>query len=391
MHILMIPSAYPTEDAPIRGVFFKEQAIAINSCKDIEVGVIYNETRRISNNFLKDIKKFHFQKEKVCEDKINTVRLKGWNILTMRNSLGVNLWINQSISLFKDYIKDYGEPDLIHIQCGLYGGMVGKKIKELYGIPYIITEHASVILNNRLSEYQKSFIKDVYNNADLLISISEKLKSSMERYTDRKIVVIPNMIDSAVFKYKKTSKEIFRFITVCNLKKDKNVESVIRAFSKKFKHKELVELIIIGDGPEKKNLEDTIKELGLCKKVKLLGAKSREELPNYYNSSDAFILASDYETFGVVYIEALASGLPIIATKCGGPEEFFEDNFGYIINKGNQNELELAMKQIYNNIHLFNSKDISLSILDKFDNKVISNKIIQEYIQVLGRRDEFFI
>lgn len=384
MHILMIPSSYPTEDAPIRSVFFKEQAIAINSCNDVNVGVIYNETRRVSKKVFKDIKKFHFQKVTICEDEINTIRLRGWNLFTMRNSLGINMWVNQDISLFKEYVKKFGRPDLIHVQCGLYGGMVASSIKDIYGIPYIITEHSSLILNNSLSEYKSKFIRKVYNNSELLISVSEKLKASMKNFTDKKIMVIPNLIDNSMFRYRNCNKELFRFITVCNLKEDKNVDSVIKAFGSLFKD-DLVELIIIGDGPERSNLENIIKDLDISEKVKLLGAKSRLELPQYYNSSDAFVLASNYETFGVVYIEALASGLPIIATKCGGPEEFFEAEFGYLINKDNQIELEEAMRNLYNNIDKFDGEKISINILDKFSKEVIARRIVKEYKQVLGR------
>ncbi|NLM05002.1 MAG: glycosyltransferase family 4 protein, partial [Clostridiales bacterium] len=114
MHVLIIPSAYPTEDAPLRGTFFKEQALALKE-GNLKVGVIYSETRRVTGINANTLKKFHFQVNDSLENGVRTVRLQGWNILMMRNSLGINLWVKQTLKLFKLYIKKYGLPDLIHV------------------------------------------------------------------------------------------------------------------------------------------------------------------------------------------------------------------------------------------------------------------------------------
>ena len=84
MHILIIPSAYPTEDAALRGTFFKEQAIALKE-NNLKVGVIYSETRRITGININTLKKFHFQVKDSIEEGIRTIRLQGWNILMMRS------------------------------------------------------------------------------------------------------------------------------------------------------------------------------------------------------------------------------------------------------------------------------------------------------------------
>ena len=379
MHILILPSGYPTKEEPLRSIFFKEQALALKDGGH-KVGVIYSETRRITNINYKNLKRNHFQITFNDEEGVNTVRLHGWNILMMRNFLGVNLWVKQTLSLYEKYVKIYGKPDIIHVHCGLYGGLAAKVIKDKYSIPYVITEHSSTILNNSLNDYNKQVLTVAYNSANKLISVGEKLKSSMKNYTNNDIVVIPNIVNTDGFKVDKEHKrEKFRFVTVAYLKKNKRIDLVIEAFNKiKEKYKN-IELYIGGDGPEKINIQQMIDKYNLKDDVHLLGEVLREDLPAVMGNSDWFVLPSMYETFGVVYIEALACGVPIIATKCGGPEDFFNENLGYMINVEKLNELYDAMEKIINNNSKFNSNEISEYIKNRFSRKVIVKELEEVY------------
>lgn len=379
MHILILPSGYPTKEETLRSIFFKEQALALKDGEH-KVGVIYSETRRITNINYKNLKRNHFQITFNNEEGINTVRLHGWNILMMRNFLGVNLWVKQTLSLYEKYVERYGKPDIIHVHCGLYGGLAAKIIKDKYSIPYVITEHSSIILNNSLNDYNKQVLTVAYNNADKLISVGSKLKCSMKNYTNNDIVVVPNIVNTDGFKViKEYKREKFRFLTVAYLKKNKRIDLVIEAFSKlKEKHKN-IELYIGGDGPEKTNIQGLINKYNLNEDVHLLGEVSREDLPNIMGDSDSFVLPSMYETFGVVYIEALACGVPIIATRCGGPEDFFNENLGYMIDVDNLNELCNAMENILINNSKFNRNEISEYVKNRFGRNAIVEGLEKVY------------
>lgn len=384
MHILILPSAYPTEDAPLRSTFFKEQAIALKEAGH-EVGVIYSETRRITGINFNTLKKFHFQIEDKNEEGINTIRLKGWNIFMMRNSLGINLWIKQTVKLFNLYTKKYGRPDLIHVHCGLYGGAAAALIKEKYNIPYIITEHSSNVLNGTMDEYHRGLLQKGYNNANYLISVGEKLKEKMKGYTNNKIEVIPNIVNTEKFLPSNKEKEgVFRFLSVSFLNPNKNVDLTIRAFSMAFKNKDNVELYIVGDGSERFKLETLVNDLGIESKVKFLGKVKREDLPSFLKTGDAFVLPSKYETFGVVYIEALACGLPIITTKCGGPEDFYREDLGYIIDVGDEEALCDAMIKMTKNKDKFDAASMSKYVKNRFSKEVIVKKIEEIYEVILN-------
>ena len=385
MHILILPSGYPTKEEPLRSIFFKEQAIALKDSGH-KVGVIYSETRRITNINYENLKENHFQVTYTEEDGVDTVRLHGWNILMMRNFLGVNLWVKQTISLYKKYVSKYGKPDIIHVHCGLYGGLAAKYIKDIYSVPYVITEHSSLVLNNILNDYNKNILKIAYDNANYLISVGEKLKSSMMEYTKNKIIVIPNIVNTDEFKVCNNEREKFRFLSVAYLKKNKRIDLVIESFSRLKKKYDNIELYIGGAGPEEEYLKDIIYKYNIDKDVKLLGEVSREDLPDCMGNADCFVLPSMFETFGVVYIEALASGKPIIGTFNGGAEDIITSNNGLIVKTNDIDDLGNAMIYIMNNIDLYKSEEIRNECIKRFSKSKIINEILEVYNELLERR-----
>lgn len=383
MHILVLPSAYNTKEHLTRGSFFKEQSVAVKKEGNV-VGVIYSETRPVTKLSLSGIRDNHFQVEILSEDGINTVRLHGWNILSMRNPLGKRLWVSQMMALFERYMKEFGKPDVIHVHCGMYGGIAAMEIKKKYGIPYILTEHSSNVLNDSMVKWDKEHIGEVYDNSDCLIAVGSSLKLAMTMLTDKEIHIVPNIVNTReFFPIDKKSDSTFKFVSVSYLKKNKNVDMTIRAFAELYREDSSKKLIIIGDGEEENNLKNLAIELGVKENVEFLGRLDRVNTASEIRRCDAFVLPSQYETFGVAYIEALASGIPIIVTKCGGPEDFFDESLGRMINVGSLEELKEAMKYIEENIFRYNRNDISKMAKSKFDEKVIGKRIIQLYKSVL--------
>ena len=90
-------------------------------------------------------------------------------------------------------------------------------------------------------------------------------------------------------------------------------------------------LDIIGDGPCRSEYEKKISDLGLKNKVKIHGLKPKEEVAEHMRNCDFFVLPSLVETFGAVFIEAIATGKPVIATNIGGPNEIINDKVGLLV------------------------------------------------------------
>src|SRR5699024_9955006 len=102
-------------------------------------------------------------------------------------------------------------------------------------------------------------------------------------------------------------------------------------------------------GEEKANLLKLVRVLKIEEQVVFLGPLTREQVKEEVSSADAFVLSSKYETFGVVLIEALALGKPVIATKCGGPESIVTPEVGYLVENNSEEELSKAMSELIAN------------------------------------------
>ena len=119
---------------------------------------------------------------------------------------------------------------------------------------------------------------------------------------------------------------------------------MIDSFTQAFKANQHYKLLIVGEGPERKNLEKQIRKHAMNSQIKLFGAAKKEKVKELLHSSNCFVLSSIVETFGVVIIEAMSCGLPVLSTKCGGPESIItSDTLGSLCN---YEDLKDKMKDI---------------------------------------------
>ncbi len=200
------------------------------------------------------------------------------------------------------------------------------------------------------------------------------------------MTVIPNFVDTNTFAFSphRTEKEKhFTFISIGNLNKRKGFWDLLTAFHWAFKDMPHVSLIIAGDGEEMQPLKKLIQSLHLQEQVKLTGRLSREELSGLLGTCDAFVLASFAETFGIVFIEAMATGLPAIGTICGGPEDIITPESGFLIRPGNVDALAAKMKTLYDTYESFDKEKIRQSIVSRFDFQLAGQKLRQVYSEAL--------
>jgi glycosyltransferase involved in cell wall biosynthesis len=289
--------------------------------------------------------------------------------------------------LYKKIEKELGKPDLMHAHF-TGSSYSSAKLKRINKLPLVITEHSSKIMSDNTNENIYQMADFAYKQADKIISVSPAFKEIIENKFNQKSNYIPNIVDTNIFQYnskEKNHSEEFNFISVGNLIKHKRMDHTIKAFNKAFKNNPGIKLTIIGGGPEKNNLESLIKESNLENRIKLTGRIERKEIAEYFKKSDAFVLASKGETFGVVFIEAMASGLPVIATRCGGPEHFIKKEQGLIIKKNNINKLAAAMKNIYKNIGSYDNQKISKMTVEQFSPESVAEQITEVYKDVLSK------
>jgi glycosyltransferase involved in cell wall biosynthesis len=379
MHILFLPSFYPEFDAPFNGLFFKNQSLILVK-SNTQIGTVYVEQKSLKKLFI-NIRSNCFQKSINNEEGIVTYRYHGINLFN-NYKLGGLIWVYITEKLVKEYIKEHGKPDFIHAHNVFLAGKVAYNLNKKFKIPYLITEHASGFLLNEYSPKKLENAALIYKNAAHVLSVSNALANAIKdlcRIT--KITIIPNVVNTDLFEYLPTVKkdERFTFVSVGNLLINKGHHVLIKAFyyfNLQFSNSQLR---IVGEGPEFQNLESLILTLGLKGKVLLDGRKTPVELASIYQKSHCLVLPSFKETFGVVIIEAMACGIPVIATKSGGPEYIINKTNGLLVNSGNPKEMKVAMVNIFQNYLSYNFNEIRNFTNENFGQRAISEKLLKLY------------
>ena len=219
---------------------------------------------------------------------------------------------------------------------GIPSGPLGLCLKKRYGIPYTVRLGGGDIpgAQKRFGIIYKLLsptIRCIWRNAANLVANSEGLREKAYAYEDRySIQIISNGVDRNFFHedaHKVTHDDACQVLFVSRLIEGKGLQYII-PYMKEINEKSGVDtrLVIVGDGPYRETLEQLVREYQVKDYVEFAGAKSKKELLPYYQQADLFILPSLSEGMPNVVLEAMAVGLPIAMTPCGGSKELIQGN-----------------------------------------------------------------
>lgn len=394
MHILIIPSElYVPKESPISGIFQQDQARAL-SRSGYKVGVIspcLRSLRLLKKNIYWYPKKFEYEND----EGIFVLRYHGWSIPYQIFSFHLAYWVKTGLRLFRKYIEQNGMPDIVHAHNILNGGFLAAKIKKRYSIPYVLTEHSSLYSQKIFSRKLLPVVKEALENANRRVAVSSQFGCLLEtKFGDivRHWEFVPNVLsmtferENSIKRIGRHDNSLFKFLNVAALIEGKGHEDLIKAFANHFGGKDNIQLRIGGAGPLYNELKTLSEDLGVSKQVVFLGYLNREEVLKEMLHSDVYILPSHYETFGVVVIEALACGLPVIATKCGGPESIVKKKNGILVPPKDVGALGEAMGEILENINQYNNNHIRNDCLSRYGEKAIVDRLTRIYSEVLSNQ-----
>lgn len=388
MNIYIVPAWYPQNNEDITASFFREQAKALAD-RGHNVTVIHIEPLSVTRVLSKP---WHYRS--VWQDgKVRTVFHKVIvpviaKFSKLQDKYISNLFykiIKQQID--EDNAQGIAAPDLIHAHvshsCAYYCVYGAKKLN----IPLVVTEHYSGLVLGVASEKEYERVVYTINNCDEFIFVGSRFRDYMcnRLGIKRDTKVICNMIDTDSYGIKREEdNEVFTFLTACHLKTHKSVDLVVKAFNQAFDKDAPVKLVIAGSGDEYDNLKDLIETLDEKDRITMLGRYTREQSKELFSNADAFVLTSEVEPFGIVYIESLASGVPCIGTKGQGADDIIDDSNGFTVEYGNIDELAARMKELFENRQLYNRESIRQVCIDKFDKSSICKQIEQIYETVVN-------
>ena len=371
------------------GSFFRDQVLAITK-EGVQTGIIYPEFLSLYGATGSELMSHRFQIETIVDEGTPIMRVKGWLAPTLRR-LSRKHWAFQTQRLLKKYIAIYGKPDLIHAQCVHEAGIAADKIKTQLGIPFVITEHFSGYKRRTLAPHQLDQAKGVFMNTNKIMAVSNFLAKDILPYMgDRQTTVVPNLVDVNYFTLPRRPRQMdpFAFVAICRLEQEKGIDTLLKAFAKSFSKHEPVKLVIGGDGSQQGKLEALSADIGIEDKVEFKGLLSRQEVREVMWKSNALVSSSHVETFGITLIEAMSTGLPVIATNSGGPAEFINDQVGTLVPAGDEDALGYAMYETFTKRQAWPelASSIHQYTADRFSEHVVAKQLLNVYRSVLQTR-----
>ncbi len=247
--------------------------------------------------------------------------------------------VRMPLSYHNDLVNELIEwkPDVIHSQCEFFSFQYARRIAKLTGAPLLHTYHtlyeqyvAYVIPSRRLGKRMVQELSRIrLKHVNMIIAPTTKVEDALRQYgMDNEIQVIPSgisleqhtgrMSEEARREKRKSlgiSKDSHVILNLGRLGTEKNLQELIQFFKMALIQNPNLFFLIVGDGPDRKNLEELADELDISSKVLFTGMVQPTQVQEYYQIADVFVSASTSETQGLTYIEAIANGLPLLCRR----------------------------------------------------------------------------
>ncbi|HYO50615.1 MAG TPA: glycosyltransferase [Chloroflexia bacterium] len=382
--MLLLPSWYPTARYPIGGVFCRTQAQALASASDIELVVLFVD-RAPLREWLRGRRKRAALRDEggVKVYRTQMPRLPGvWPLLYV-------VWAYLSLRRLS---RRYGfKPDVVHAHVSLPAGLAGALIKRLLGVSLVLTEHTSpfsLLMRNPLAALTTRI---ALRAADRRIAVSQALRGEMLAYPQlhMPIDVIPNVVDASAFsapRRKRASGEPYRILFVGEMEtRRKGVEYLLNALPILKERGWDVFLTLVGEGRNRAEYEALARRLGVAGVCHFHGMAPHEEIARFMSEADIFVLPSLAETFGVVLVEAMSAGLPVVATRCGGPEELVTPDLGVLVSPGDAEALAGGIIDVLGRLSEFSEEHLRRVADARYGQASVAGRLVRLYGEIVGR------
>ncbi len=378
MNILFLSSWYPTKKKPNSGIFVKEHAHAIHSVGN-EVIVLALVVHHDSCLWKKEISDF------IDEEGVRTVLVE---VNTKFRDVIYHAFHLQYVILKRAYnkiLRKSFDPDFIHSNVIFPAGVIGYFFSKYLNKKHIITEHWTRVKYFSTQFPLSYWGKKAYRNAVKILPVSRFLKKmiadSFDITNNNKFEIIGNIIDSDLFQYKPKQREegVLRLCSIASWNKmkvpAKQPELLIKAISELQRNiPEKIQLTMVGGGDKIEDLKKMAADLHV--NTVFTGFLEKKEIAKILQASDYFVHPTLIETFGVVIVEALLTGTPVICSNVAALPELISKENGILC----ENTVEDWTKALERACQApFDGKAISDSIKHKFDQETIGKAITKVY------------
>jgi teichuronic acid biosynthesis glycosyltransferase TuaC len=394
LRVLVVSRLYPRPSDPVLGIFVEEEVKQLSSRCQVQVisPIPWFPPLKLFEKW------YAYTRIPVHQIRQGIEVFRPRTIAFPRNFLFSLLGFSFYFSLLRCAGEiERGFPfDLIHAHTAYPDGfgavMLGRAMKR----PIVVTLHGGDITMYFKRYLWRKLGLWALSNADRMIAVSTSLcRIVVEGYgvAGDKVTVIPNGIDGTKFvpmprvealERLELEGEGSRILYVGGIKRSKGIDYLLKAVKRLVETSPRpIELLIIGEGEYEQRAKLLAKELGIASTVSFFGKRPNPEIPLWINACDLLVLPSLSEGLGVVLIEAMACGKPVVATRCGGPEDIVSPGTGILVPPRDDAALAKAIQEVLGDADRFDPRRIRRHAMNNYAYDRISSRIVDVYTQVL--------
>lgn len=363
-HIIFLARWYPHRYDPMLGLFVQRHAEAAALYNDISVIYVHPD-----------------DSYELVDETINNVRT-------------IRVYYKKSkskiVSLFRYFranrkaLKLLPKPDIMHVHVLTRLGLIAWWHKLTQGTPYVITEHWSRYLpGNEFSGFlRKTLTRLVVRKASAVTTVTGILAEAMQAHGLRNdnYLILPNVVDVNMFKPQPHSNPTPKIVHIsCFENKSKNITGLIDALKIMEDRGLDFQCVFIGDGMDFEMIKAYSQKLSKQENLRFTGVLEGKDVAKELAAGDFLVLSSNYETQGVVLLEAFACGLPVVSTEVGGIPEIVNESNGLLVPPQDSEKLADAMQTMLQTYQNYDPDTLREGIIKKFSNESVGKLLENIY------------
>ena len=388
--VLVLPSWYPSTSEPLAGSFFQEQSRALEREWDVRVVVpLAQSTRRYLSNWPLPPGQLPLQDPPTYAVRYRTDRWMSWS----RQQDSIARAVQRLLAEFR---RGGWTPDVLLAHATAWAGTLATRIGKQLGLPVVIVEHSSSWFVGGYSGEQESRVRQALADATTVCAVSPTLRRLMLAHDLPDTIhweVVGNLVDDSVFypseSSRTNSENGFCVLTVASRQFMKDVRTLFRAAAIVRAKRPMLRFSIraVGDfRGEGRTFSDLSADCGVEDLVSAVSFLERAETAQAMRESHLFVSSSIGETFGVVMAEALACGLPVVATRSGGAEYILGEDSPFLVEPRDPEALACKILEVVDGAHPFDASQASESIVRRFGTAAFEARMTRVLGEAVRRR-----
>lgn len=371
MRVLFITTNWPTEESPVDGIFVREHALAASTSCDVAVIHLQREAARSGLLELAPL-----------DEPLQGLRVR---YRRFGRPLSYASFAAGAVAAIRSLRRAGFEPDVFHANSFL-SAVAALGPARVLRKPLVYTEHWTVFTPEnpgRLSPFHRRLARLALERADLVLPVSQSLERALlEVAPAARTCVVPNAVDDVFTSGPRPNRQPTRLLTVGLLDTPrKGVDILLEALAL-VPGRELLHLDVVGEGELRPGYETLAERLGLADTVAFHNLEPKAALAERMRNADLFVLASRYENNPCVVLEAMASGLPVVATRVGGLAEVVDGEGGRLAEPLDPASFAAALEEALRGD--FDREAIATRARERFGRPAIARELVGIYEELAG-------